>query len=431
MKKQRTGAGMSLIGLGGVAAMLALAGSAHAESCGAVQAGWNVPAGGGVYTAGPGPFFSAMTAIGEFYSHSMLSRGPDGWVTQATADTPPRASGGFCGISCSNPIDASFLYASTPGLEWIGQGAAYEQIYGGAGQYDTGYHDGTSSWNGPNAPTLLSADWNSGPGLNGNTWGDTFQTPGTWSGGTVFITQYNGTPVHYGWHQLKNVVNTPQGIPSTLPRAGGGTGLTAGVDCSSSLSLWQHDALSPDADNSLAGQYFINGYGQQQAWMYSGDVYPRGYAPTVVDNAANAMWNAVYNECIGAVTGMFNQLGDSLSGAVASTGVFWCCFGAQNYYNWGLGRLCSNAANQMLNCFAGDAHGNADCGDSSAAWKNNAPAANVWGWAAVSISPDDIFGYDSNGTGAPTVGNGASIWGNDPEYEVQFNTGGYDYSCWD
>src|ERR1017187_7780145 len=80
MKKQRTGAGMSLIGLGGVAAMLALAGSAHAESCGAVQAGWNVPAGGGVYTAGPGPFFSAMTAIGEFYSHSMLSRGPDGWV---------------------------------------------------------------------------------------------------------------------------------------------------------------------------------------------------------------------------------------------------------------------------------------------------------------------------------------------------------------
>ncbi len=401
----------SVLGAGFTAlALLAGAPSARAENCGSVSAGWNVPAGGGVYTAGPGPFYAAFSALGEYDSHSMLSRGPDSWVTQATSDTPPLASP----LSCSAPINGAFLQHATPGLEWIGQGAAYNEIYGN-GAYAVGYHPGTSSWNGPNAPSLLNNDWGNGPGLG---WWQMSSAGSANSsfGGEIYITGYNNAPITYGWYQLKNIQGTAQGVP----------GNNNGVVCSSSLALWQHDTLSPSGDNSLSGQFFTNANGQQQAWNYSGDVAPRRYGSTIVGQTASAMWNAIYNECYSQAEGMFSAFGSTLSQAAGDVGIFGYCFGAQSYYGWGLGRLCTNAANQMLNTFAADGYS-----DSSSNWQSTAQTANVNGAAAVSISPDDIFGYHSNGTGAPTNGNGASIWGADPQYTVQFNTGGADYSCWD
>lgn len=388
----------------GVAASTTAATTVRAENCGSVSAGWNVPTGGAVYTSGPGPFYAAFTAIGETHSHSMLSRGPDSWVTQATSDTPPVSSP----LSCSTPIQSGFLSNSTPGMEWIGQGAAYNQLYGD-GLYTLGYSPGTGSWNGPNAPALLGNYWG-GPGIG---WSDVSVAGDE---GTLYRNTYDGRLMTYGWYQLKNIQGTSNGTP----------GNDNGVVCSTSLAFWQHDALSPNAGNQLAGQTFINAYGQTQDWIYSGDVWPRGYGAAAVRNAASAMWNAIYNECYAQTQGMFSSFGKALSTVAADVGLFGYCFGAQNYYDWDVGRLCQNAANQMLNTFASDQYA-----DSGWDWQTNAPATNVDGYAAVSISPDDIFGYDSNGTGAPTNGNGASIWGATPGYTVQWNAGGYDYSCWD
>src|ERR1700722_11483831 len=76
----------------GVTALLLLAASesrAGTTTCGSTTAGWNVPAGDPVLVSSPGPIYSVLSAVGEYRSHSMLSNGPNGWVTHATSVTPP------------------------------------------------------------------------------------------------------------------------------------------------------------------------------------------------------------------------------------------------------------------------------------------------------------------------------------------------------
>jgi hypothetical protein len=419
--------------LGVAATALATAEARAGQStCGSTSAGWNVPAGDPVFVSGPGPIYSVLSAVGEYRSHSMLSNGPDGWVTHATSVTPPTNGDtspywtpfcSSCGSECWNPISPSFLTASMPGLESVSQGAVYNFLYSGSSN--------TTSGSALNINTINSAG-GAGPGENFIAYQRSYDYAGTnatasavnnisfggtgmaWSGwwsGTglgnngesgdssqyVWGRTYNGSQVHYGWYQYMNVQGTPQGVP----------GVNTGVVCSSSLALWQHDALTTKTANN--------------------DVLARTYSN--LGTAANALWNGVQSEC-SATTGWFSSVGSFF------TNLGWSslCVGVTGYTQG----VCSQAADQMVNCFAAN-----NCGNTSSPGayfgsyntKNNGDAqweAVVNGGAkAVGISPDDIACWNGNGTGAPCTGAGSSVWGWDASQTVQWNSGGNNYSCWD
>ncbi len=394
----------------GVTALLLLSATesiAGTTTCGSTTAGWNVPAGDPVLVSSPGPIYSVLSAVGEYRSHSMLSNGPDGWVTHATSVTPPTNSDmspywtpfcSSCGSECWNPISPSFLNNSMPGLETVSQGAIYTFLYNGstenfiAYQRSADYATGGNSANSVNSMSMSPgtgmawSGWWSGTGLGNNgESGDSSQY--------VWGRTYNGSQVHYGWYQYMNVQQTPQGVP----------GVNTGVVCSSSLAMWQHDAGG------------------------LGDVLPRTYPN--IGTAANALWNGVQSEC-NATTGWWSGLG----GFFTNLGWSSLCVGVTGYTQG----VCGQAADQMVNCFTAN-----NCGNTSSPGayfgnyntKNNGNAQ--WesvingGAKAVGISPDDIGCWNGNGTGAPCTGAGSSIWGWDGSQTVQWNSGGNNYSCWD
>ena len=355
----------------GMVALLTWSNPAPAAKCGSTAAGWNVPDGAAVFSQSTGPIGSVLAALGEYRSHSMLSRGPNGWVTHATSITPPaNSSRGFLGSECSAPISSSFLYASTPGLETVGQGAIYQYLYGDSTLNFIAYQSGAPS--DPN--DAIGNDWLA----TGMSWAPVTSTQDTSQ--TVWDQAYNGTPIHYGWYQYMNLQGAAQGVP----------GVNTGLVCSTSLALWQHDALGHSAG-------------------YTGDVVPRTYAPSAIQPAANALYNAVYNECKGTQPGMFSSFGAFWQ----TLGTCALCFDCD---------LCDEAADQMVNCFASN-----NCGSSDGSKWHQV----VQNTAAVSISPDDVGCWNGNGTGAPCNGPGSSVWGWDVNEAVQWNSGGNQYSCWD
>jgi hypothetical protein len=361
------------IGLGLAGAMLFTPGSARADAtCGSTSAGWNVPNGAAVFEQSPGPIASVLAAVGEYRSHSMLSRGPDGWVTHATSTTPPvNGDRNFLGQECSAPISPNFLNAATPGLETVGQGAIYSFLYAGGPVDFIAYQSAL-----PGDEQLIGNLF-VGQGMSFIGW----RSPQDASQ-IVFAEAYNGTPIHYGWYQYMNVQGTAQGVP----------GVNTGVVCSTSLALWQHDSLSETS-------------------AYTGDVLPRAYPAGLIGQAANALYNGVYGECTSLTGGTFSSFGSLLQ----TVGTCALCFNCN---------LCGQAANQMVNCFS-----NNDCASSNAGeWQ-----AIVRNGTAVSISPDDIgcWNNPSNGSGAPCWGGGSSVWGWDVNETLQWNSGGNDYSCWD
>ena len=359
-----------------VGALLAQASSARADVlCGSTSAGWNVPDGDAVFEESPGVIQGVLAAVGEYRTHSMLSRGPDGWVTHATSLTPPvNGDRNFLGSECSAPISANFLYAATPGLETVSQGAIYTFLYKNGPINFIAYQSGQMGTPGGSNPAI--GNLFVGTGMTWLDWSSTGD-----SSQVVWAETYNGTQIHYGWYQYMNIQGTAQGVP----------GANTGVVCSTSLALWQHDALSQTAG-------------------YTGDVIPRSYPSSVIGPAATALYNGVYSECTQQTGGTFSSFGSFLQ----NVGTCALCLSCN---------ICDVAANQMVNCFASN-----DCGSSSASeWQGT-----VANGTSVSISPDDIACWNnpSNGSGAPCTGQGSSVWGWDISETVQWNSGGNSYSCW-
>jgi hypothetical protein len=345
-------------------------------TCGSTDAGWNVPSGDAVFEHSPGPVASVLAGVGEYRSHSMLSRGPGGWVTHATSVTPPvNSDRNFLGQECSAPVDPGFLYASTPGLETVAQGAIYTFLYAGGGleflAYQSGEEDVPEGSNSAIGNTWLSA------GMSWLPW----QSAQSTTPAMVLGQAYNGTQIHYGWYQYMNVQGTAQGVP----------GVNTGVVCSTSLALWQHAALSDAPD-------------------YRGDIVPRSYPSNLIGPAASALYNSVYDECHSQMGGTFASFGSFLS----TLGTCGTCLDCD---------LCDEAADQVVNCFANNQCDTSDGG----IWQRI-----VANGTAVSISPDDVacWNQPSNGSGAPCRGAGSSVWGWDSNETVQWNSGGNAYSCW-
>ncbi len=362
--------------------------------CGSVSSGWNVPGGATVFSQSPGPVASVVTAVGEYRSHSMLSRGPGGWVTHATSLTPKQNGStspyltpfcSSCGSSCWNPLDPNFLYHSTPGMETVSQGAIYTFLYGGGASVAyLNYQNG-----GANQAALNAINMTGTMAANMSWLG--WQS-GTDSSQTVWGYKYGANQINYGWHEYMDAENT----------AGGAPGINTGVICSSALAMAQHDALA-----TVSG--------------YTGDVRKRTYASTTITASANALFNAVHDEC-------YNQNGPWSSVGGFFTQAYWTtimCPGSGNATN----SPCTPAADQMVNCFASGHCGNTSSPGSynEGEWHNVVATGT-----SNAISPDDVSGWNmpANGTGAPVSGAGSSIWGYDVGHTVQWNGGGTLYSCW-
>jgi hypothetical protein len=328
-------------------------------------------------------------------------------VTHATAVTPPTNTdtspywwpGDTVVSECWNPISSGFLYNSMPGLETTGQGGIYSFLYGVAATdpvfiaYQRSYDNG--SWSGAQANAISTQSFN-GWGMS---WSDWYSDTGmgaannassgiSGDGSTlVYGRAYNGSQVHYGWYQYMNIQGTPTGTP----------GYNTGVVCSSSLAMWNYEA----------------GYGQVNA---------RTYYNGPINNGANALWNAVQNDC-NTTTGWFSSFGSFF------TNLGWSalCVGVND---WSEG-VCGQAADQMVNCFADN-----NCGQSN--YHNY--SQKQWqgalsnGAQAIGISPDDVACWgDNNGSSSTNActGAGSSVWGADGNQTVQWNSGGNSYYCWD
>lgn len=361
-----------VIALGSAGLSLWSASAQATSHCGSTSAGWNAPLGAAVFNSSSGPIQAVIGAIGEYRTHSMLSHGPDGWVTHATSDNPALNTGNLSPFGdgiCNAPLDPNFLTASTPGLETISQGAIYQFLYGDPGLNFIAYQQAMTT---PDS-VGLGNDW-LGTGMSWMT-STSVDDPNQ----TIFGLAYNGTKIHYGWYQYMNLQGAAQGVP----------GVDTGLVCSTSLSLWQHDALS-----STPG--------------YTGDILPRYYAPSVAQPAAQALYNATYNQCE-SQTGMFSSL-TSFAETIGSCVLCLDC------------NLCDEAADQMTNCFTGN-----DCASSDdSEWQSIVSSTG-----SSTISPDDVGCWNGNGTGAPCFNAGSSVWGWDDSEDLQWNSGGNDYSCWD
>jgi len=111
------------------------------DACGYAPAGWNAPNGASVATRAPnGPIAKLMDAIGEHFSHQMLSHGPgsDKWVSQATMKTP----GIEVGIFGDDQVDYEDLLWGYPGPSQVNMGAVYHSLYRDSGSTEIKYTSG-------------------------------------------------------------------------------------------------------------------------------------------------------------------------------------------------------------------------------------------------------------------------------------------------
>ncbi|PTL84543.1 hypothetical protein [Vitiosangium sp. GDMCC 1.1324] len=126
-----------------------------------------------------------------------------------------------------------------------------------------------------------------------------------------------------------------------------------------------------------------------------GVVTPYTYSHAQIANASNSLYTGVYNECKQSLGWFTNAL---LTVA--------CPF-----YN-----VCGNAGNQVANCMSTNM---CDTNDSRY-WKSVRDDPNS---TARSISPDRVGGWGVHPTNN-------TIWGPDYSHQLQWNSGGNVYGCW-
>ena len=101
------------------------------EACGCAPPGWNAPNGAVVSSrsSGGGPINGVITAIGEYYTHSMLSHGSanNTWVSHTTMRTP----GIHMNIFGDDDVDVDELRYGWPGPAQVNMGGIYQSLYGG------------------------------------------------------------------------------------------------------------------------------------------------------------------------------------------------------------------------------------------------------------------------------------------------------------
>lgn len=164
-------------------------------------------------------------------------------------------------------------------------------------------------------------------------------------------------------------------------------------------SLFQYRDLQ--ASNKIPGDAANNGIVCSTFLAYAhnyagrGVVSPYTYSHAQIANAANQLYTGVYNQCK-----------SSLGWFIGSALVVAC-----PTYN-----VCGNAGNQVANCMSTNLCDSSD----GRYWQSVRDDANA---TSTSISPDRIGGW-----GVHPLNN--TIWGPDYSHQLQWNSGGNVYGCW-
>jgi hypothetical protein len=210
--------------------------------CGYVPALWNAPYGSIVLSrSNGGPILPVITAIGEWYTHSMLSLGTAG-IAQAEMRSPGQNS---WPAVCSQPVNPGELQHGHPGVERVNLGAAYADLQGTAAPP-------VYLWGDP-AVAANIASW-----VVQSAW-----SPEVVGSQTIMRGLRNGSPVSYSLFQYRDIEGTNL-VPSF------------------------------SANNGMVCSTFLS-YAHTQSG--AGAVSSATYAHAAIANAANALFSEVQNEC--------------------------------------------------------------------------------------------------------------------------------------
>ena len=214
-------------------------------TCGYVPALWNAPYGSVVLSrSNGGPIRPVIVAIGEHYTHSMLSLGTSG-IVHAEMQTPGQS--GWPTV-CTRPLDADQLQYGYPGVEQINLGGAYADLQG---EEITPVYQ----WGDPGTTAAVASSIAGAPQITVQSKSD---------GGIWFPRKLrNGAPINYSLYQYRNIEQTNELASNSVNN---------GMVCSTFLS-WAH----------LQGG--------------AGYVPPYTYDHALIANAANALFNTVQNAC--------------------------------------------------------------------------------------------------------------------------------------
>jgi len=185
-----------------------------------------------------------IVAIGEYYTHSMLSLGTAG-IVHAEMKTPDQS--GWPTV-CTRPLDPNQLQFGYPGVEQVNLGGAYADLQ----QEEV---TPVYQWGDPGATAAVATAMVGGAQA----------TTQSLSDGSVSISRKlrNGAFINYSLYQYRNIEQANE-VP--------GSSVNNGMVCSTFLS-WAH---------AVGG---------------AGTVSPYTYSHTLIANGANALFNAVQNAC--------------------------------------------------------------------------------------------------------------------------------------
>jgi len=333
---------------------------------------WNVPRAAIAFnrSQGSSPVASVVTGVGEWWTHTVSSHGPDqtsgGWASMATAREPRTYPDGAS--SCGAPVEPNDLANGWPGERTDSQGGLWSFYFSNGGfmngqtqmsyivpgtgsQYNNGVANTTYGNDAQVAQCLT--DWEKAR-LSGSS-GCGSGSPGPGCGGPI--------PYGYSVYAYSQYQNNPSGH---------------GTMCS-----------------GLIGWAYYNGTNASGSYCDPNSISQYTYSNAQVVNASNALYNNI------------NSNGQSF---FQSVGTFFACFD---------GNLMDEAGDQAVDCFT--VNQGTSCTMSNHDWAGN----NVYGHTASSISPDRIAGQ-----GVHYASNNNSPWEPYAYNTVQFNQPGNNYACW-
>ncbi len=164
-----------------------------------------------------------------------------------------------------------------------------------------------------------------------------------------------------------------------------------------SLFQYRHLETAHQIPGTTANEGIVCSTFMAYAHNYAGRgmVTPHTYSHEQIANASNQLYTGIFNECKNSL-GWFQ---DAMLGMV-------CPFD----------NVCGNAGNQVANCMSANVCDSSD----GRIWKSVRDDPNA---TATSISPDRIGGW-----GVHPIDN--TVWGPDYTHQLQWNSGGSVYGCW-
>jgi len=371
-------------------ALVTLAGTAHANLANPVGAGlggsvcasssahWNAP-NGALVSARSGthsPVNRAITSMGGYRTHTMLSNGPD-WITHAAIKVQSRSGSSAC--QYPEPLVPSSVSYGGPGASQINNAAVYDYLFVNDGVeylvYQPGNADGTNK-----GAAIANWAWSTMPYASKGTAGYQLLTPG---GKSIFYKMGELAQFSYRYES--------DGRDGTI--------------CSEfawSLQYRYNDTVPP----TVPPFWCIIGGGpcQYQPWV----TVPHQQSA----DALNAFYNQVRSICLNENVGIVEWVGTPLACGVSASDI------------------CTRAANQMTNCIAWWTDACSDnyvyAGGSpspvyDSPWKMSARASS---FTANTLSPDQLSGW------APYTTD-FSTWDYSGDFPVTWNSsGGAVYGCW-